>query len=1160
MLLTSKMKNNSFVDNTINLNIPYSLLDSVYMAHKKVVMIVGMLLFLMLALPFVFAVQPSQQYAKIFLNPFYRASMTSNTNYTYTLPVFTPDKIGQVYSAIIAFDIYLTPTVNYDVWVNGQPCNNPRFTVSTTYSGAAQGRLYFDCSNVITGEGFYNVTIKADKNSGSSVSWIDLTYSNQPKGQLTIHGTEYTYGQIGKVWLRLLDSNGTNVNNGVCYVDIYTPLGGYLIEGATMTNMNHDGIYYYDLAVPIRQGVYPAIARCYYQAGQDKRNTTSFALTSGSVSSGTYLDTNSLNLVYHVVDTNKNGGLTINNRVNITYNFSDFYTNCGNISESLITGLTIYWNGLWATGTTNHDISLYVYNYTSNSWITFSNKILGGTATTTQTVTNSISTTNFTKALGINSTNQMRIRLADNDINEGAKKLSSDYIYASCDQLSSPAWQEVKGSSELHVTNPDFFVTDNGDYGISNSINNTLVTVLHNGTVITETYYTGIFWNRFTIQSGSLATKNVDIEYQGLHSIPCNSIISFYKVNDTGYYSYPYTTQKQTTEDHCSINFNFNLEVGVNTQFEAHARNVWESDLRSTNTGFGSIYPLLNGGCTLWQIVKGYPAYVIPKNQTNEGKDYYYRACNNMYDDYYWFNKTYQQSLIDKLLISNEPTYLQYESDYTSAKYAEDKMNIVTNYLLSNLQAVNDYSKLIIENPLGDAVVNTTDQRYWANQSTLYNAWKIVNASCGTGICIVNVSLLSNDVATQVWTYTNRSLTYYPTQTDLTNYNLIQAMVWNATNRNLTYYPTQIDLTNYTLTAQTVWNYLSRNLTYTSDMTNYNQIQLMVWNATNRNLTYYPPQVDMTNYATIFGGVWNYTARNLTYYMDVTNYSNVQIYVWNATSRNLTYYPAQIDMTNYPAIFQGVWNYTYRTITNATNIAESVWAYTNKTVQFANGSINTVQDIKDMGHTYVGGTEYISKDNGKITIRLVRGTGSLAEIELGATCSVSITYPNGSYFVTNASMPELGNGAYYYDFTVPPTLGIYPYFTDCNVSDRFYFSLDDFHVYETNFSSIPSTVWNYAPGRNLTYYEVANLTNVTVNINNTAVAEGVWTYNGTVNSNLLSQFAEYTWTVFNNIHNFITGIWSAPSRTLTSNNQNCRYLEYGYYNKDLPMLSNVNCN
>ena len=40
--------------------------------------------------------ESTQQYNKIYLNPFYRESLTDGENYTYTLDLYPPDKIKEV--------------------------------------------------------------------------------------------------------------------------------------------------------------------------------------------------------------------------------------------------------------------------------------------------------------------------------------------------------------------------------------------------------------------------------------------------------------------------------------------------------------------------------------------------------------------------------------------------------------------------------------------------------------------------------------------------------------------------------------------------------------------------------------------------------------------------------------------------------------------------------------------------------------------------------------------------------------------------------------------------------------------------------------------------------------------------------------------------------
>ena len=108
----------------------------------------------------VIAQEPTQQFNKIFLNPFYRQSMSQNTNYNYVVDITPPDKISKVNSAIISFDVYINPSISFSLLVNDNSCNNPIYNISTTFSSAGQSRITFDCSNVITKTGSYNIVLR----------------------------------------------------------------------------------------------------------------------------------------------------------------------------------------------------------------------------------------------------------------------------------------------------------------------------------------------------------------------------------------------------------------------------------------------------------------------------------------------------------------------------------------------------------------------------------------------------------------------------------------------------------------------------------------------------------------------------------------------------------------------------------------------------------------------------------------------------------------------------------------------------------------------------------------------------------------------------------------------------------------------------------------
>lgn len=205
--------------------------------------------------------QPIQQYNKIYLSPFYRDGITANTNYTYTIYVKTYDGISKVVSAIINFDVWLMPSLNVSIWVNGKSCNTPYYYVSTTYASAMLGRLTFDCSNIIEYEGTYNITIRASRNTGAITGWLDLTYMNRPKPKIEIKGTEYVQGEIGKVFLQLLDENKKPINNSVCFTSIYYHDNMKFIDNQEMTYVD-EGLYQYEFTAPYIVGVYMVSANC----------------------------------------------------------------------------------------------------------------------------------------------------------------------------------------------------------------------------------------------------------------------------------------------------------------------------------------------------------------------------------------------------------------------------------------------------------------------------------------------------------------------------------------------------------------------------------------------------------------------------------------------------------------------------------------------------------------------------------------------------------------------------------------------------------------------------------------------------------------------------------------------------------------------------------
>jgi hypothetical protein len=423
-------------------------------ANMKTVSLLTLLFLTLLAITPAIAIQSTTQYSKIFLTPFYNNGMTQNVDYNYTVNIASPDGMNTISSAILTLDAWISPTRIFNAWMNGKQCNTANYTISTTYASAGRGVVTFDCSNAIKMNQINTVTYRVSGgNIGASTSWIDLVYQNNPLADIEVHGTEYIFGQTSKVWIQLLNNSGSYISNGVCFTDIYNPDGTELLERATMTNMNHDGIYYYDIVLPEIEGVYPVIVLCYYTAGQIYNYATSINMINGTITAGDITRTQVLDASYLTTDETI-AGLGNPRRYWSELNFTNGSI-CSNISSLLLQGITIGWVGRWNANPTSDTMNIYIYNYTSASWIQLPNNITG-VGTGVKSVSNSFILNNMTSVGFVNSTgSNLRLKFQDTSVADtSTNSFDYDYVYVTCDRLASPVWQDVRGSGEFHLSAP----------------------------------------------------------------------------------------------------------------------------------------------------------------------------------------------------------------------------------------------------------------------------------------------------------------------------------------------------------------------------------------------------------------------------------------------------------------------------------------------------------------------------------------------------------------------------------------------------------------------------------------------------------------------------------------------------------------------------------
>jgi predicted nucleic acid-binding Zn-ribbon protein len=398
------------------------------------------------------AIQPTQQYNKIYLNPFYVNSMSQNVNYTYNVIINPPDGISSVKSAILTFDMWINPTRTFYVVVNKTACNTQYYQVTTTYAGAGRAVATFDCSNAINRTGRYNITYwVVGGNIGSSTAWLDLTYMNNPTGDMKVGGTEYSIGDYATIFLQLTDNENLPVNNGACYLDVYYPSypnsshEQFLFNAPMLYKNNSDGLYFYDMYIPNITGVYMLSASCSYTYQSSWfYPPNDIRYSNRTVIRGTYTgDTITLNAYDDGLYTR-----CISDSPAPQSCIADYSFNLSGVSN--LTVAELYYAG---ESSEKSSLYFYVWNWTSSSWILLPNiLVFNGLATASESrgvndfMTNIMPINNGTIA----GNGSVIIKLLGNR-STGFKQWDNWLSIRVLTTTGLP--QELKGSGEMHVSN-----------------------------------------------------------------------------------------------------------------------------------------------------------------------------------------------------------------------------------------------------------------------------------------------------------------------------------------------------------------------------------------------------------------------------------------------------------------------------------------------------------------------------------------------------------------------------------------------------------------------------------------------------------------------------------------------------------------------------------
>ena len=403
--------------------------------EKHYFLVVALCLSILLTAPVL--ADSTQQYNKIYLNPFYVNSISAGGSVLFQTALNPPDRISSVTSAIIAFNAQINgQTQNFTLRVNGQACNPSSYAVATAFSTTGNIQFYFDCTNAMTRAGTYQVNLTSSVATGAITGWLETTYMNDPSGNVKyVGGTDYWSGERATVFLQLQDTSGLSVNNASCNFDMYNTtnmLGTPIFNKQPMIFRGADGIYFYQFStIGLPEGVYPLDAECTYNYDNffyHAYSTTQFV--NWTTNAGLFVGGNpfALNLP------DDSSYVEWSGSPNITFTISNVSANT--------TKIDLYWIS-WSGASRTY--TFYAKNFTS-----------GGQTVIGTMVSNSANdpnvkdlfTVTLTPSNHVNSTGSVQITIVHGG--GGSTGLWVDWITLKAFKNTTYI-TEVKGSSEVHI-------------------------------------------------------------------------------------------------------------------------------------------------------------------------------------------------------------------------------------------------------------------------------------------------------------------------------------------------------------------------------------------------------------------------------------------------------------------------------------------------------------------------------------------------------------------------------------------------------------------------------------------------------------------------------------------------------------------------------------
>jgi len=1106
---------------------------------------------------------------RILVNPYYTENLDDGTVYDYTVDVNAPDGIQDVVSAIFTFKVYISPTTRFTMTVDGQSCVPPTFLVHTTYANAHLGEISFDCSNIITTEGVYDITMETDDNTGAFWGWLDLSYISQKVMSAHVFGTEYNPGQNGTVFIQLLDDQKHPINDAACYLTAYYPDKSNLYDDVLMTYLtNSDGLYYYDLIIPSQLGVYMLSAGCNIPGDAWIDDFIDYTYIGSyenvSVQDSNIVLLNQVSLPDNQQDTSGSGGTDMTDNIMLFHmdNKSDYGENSTYIYDFSGVGNNASCSSpSCPTNTIGYIENGYSFDG-SNDYFEVDNDQLFNTS-------DGMTFTLWTKPEGTYT--QWMIPLAKGNSGWGDWSIgmniddgwalfkntnasgSSTYLgHYGASLYDIGEWVFVAGTYDTSSGNMTLYIGNESSSDLFSKSTTMVGPMFYNSSTsvklgiieLTDKYFEGVIdevsvWNR------SLTDDEINTVFTNSNGVATNNGWIESVPLDLSNSSWVYYLSDYETNDG-SLTFSILNESG----------DTICSSLGNIGSCAGNTSPI---------ILQANLSMPTPQNQTPKIDS--------------WSVTWSLDGIQFQEVKGSGELHVTEAFEINASEIAEETWNHDTRTLTSFDFTVNINDTALTE------LLNEINQ-------TLFNRIEDV---------LNSVNNLANISADEIWNYSDRQLTEFNFVVDINDTDILQAItdsenniITVVNNHNNTVmnklYSLQDDIGGLeNLTAQGVWSYFNRTLTSFDFDVSFNDTAILqaisdsntslhdkldninstimselydlrsalpglIWSYSNRTLTFYPDQQEI-DYSLMQEYLWNYTTRELTGFSFVVNINSTDILnainglentsvseIWSYSNRTLTFYPPGTTV-DYDYIFDGVWNYTNRSLSefgfvvniNDTNLenlinglenltAQDVWLYNNRTLTYYPPQVDMTdyEYIRDLVWNHTSRT--LTSFNFEVEINdtdILNAINSLNDLNASGVWSYfnrTLTYYPAQQDLTNYT--AIFEGVWDYSNR---TLSEFSFVVDVN-------NTDVLNAINSLTNLTAEQVWSYY-NRTLTFYPSGQV------IDYDYIQAMVWNYT----NRSLSEFNFVVEINDTNLVNLINGlenltaagVWSYSNRTLT---------------------------